>query len=126
VFTTLKLQEDHPIDFGLHEFCKKCALCLINCPSHAITHKKRIVNGRPFYKFDDNKCYDMWLKSGTDCGTCLNACPFSQSIDLSKVEKMKDHPELMDEIMEEYLEKNGRRVFTKKDLKIVRIEESDE
>jgi epoxyqueuosine reductase QueG len=121
VFTTLKLSEDQPVDFGLTEFCKKCALCLLNCPSKAITHKPRMVNGRQFYKFDDNKCYEMWLRSGTDCGTCISACPFSQGVDLEKLDKIKEQPELIDQIMEEHYAKHGRRVFTKKDLPIVKI-----
>lgn len=121
VFTTLQLSEDHPIDYGLTEFCKKCALCLLNCPSKAITHKPRMVNGRQFYKFDDNKCYEMWLRSGTDCGTCISACPLSQGVDLEKLDKIKEQPELIDEIMEEHYAKHGRRVFSKGDLPIVKL-----
>jgi len=59
VFTTLEVNYDEPIDFGLQQFCKQCAMCLSNCPSKAITHKPRIVNGRHFYKFDENQCYKM-------------------------------------------------------------------
>jgi epoxyqueuosine reductase QueG len=123
VFTTLEVDTDKPIDFGLTEFCKKCALCLQNCPSQAITHKQRIVNGRPFYKFDDNACYQVWLKAGTDCGTCLSACPFSQGLDQDKVNRMKDEPELMDELLQEHYQKHGRRVYIKEDLPIVRLKD---
>lgn len=122
VFTTLELDYDQPIDYGLHDFCKKCALCLMNCPSKAITHLQRNVNGRIFYKFDDNKCYEVWTKMGTDCGTCIQACPLTQGVDLKKLEKMKDDPKLMDEIMEEHTEKHGRRNYTKNDLPIVKLE----
>jgi Fe-S oxidoreductase len=68
----------------------------------------------------------MWLKSGTDCGTCLNACPFSQGLDLTKINQMKDNHTIMDEMMKEYLDTFGRRVFIKKDLPIVRMGEDDE
>ena len=122
VLTTLELNYDEPIDYGLHDFCKKCALCLMNCPSKAITHLPRMVNGRQFYKFDDNKCFEVWTKMGTDCGTCIQACPLSQGVDLSKLEKMKDNPELMDEIMKEHHDKHGRRNYTPEDLKIVKLE----
>lgn len=121
VFTTLQLSEDQAIDYGLTEFCKKCALCLLNCPSKAITHKPRMVNGRQFYKFYDNKCFDMWLNSGTDCGTCISACPLSHGVDLNKLNRIKEEPELIDEIMEEHYAKYGRRVFTKGDLPIVKL-----
>jgi epoxyqueuosine reductase QueG len=126
VFTTLEVDTDQPIDYGLTAFCKQCALCLSNCPSKAITHKTRIVNGRQFYKFDDNKCYDMWLKSGTDCGTCISACPLTQGVDLSKLVKIKEEPSLIKEIMDEHYQKHGRRVYQKHDLDIVKMEVTDD
>ena len=85
VFTNLELEIDEPIDFGLVEFCKHCALCLINCPANCISHLPRMVNGRQFYKFEDDKCYGLWTKSGTDCGICIQSCPFTQGVDLEKV-----------------------------------------
>lgn len=126
VLTTLELDYDEPIDYGLHDFCKKCALCLMNCPSKAITHKTREVNGRTWYKFDDNKCYEVWTKMGTDCGTCIQACPFTQLIDLDKVNQMKDNEEMMDQIMKEHFDKHGRRNYIKNDLPIVTFKEEDD
>jgi ferredoxin len=123
VYTTLVLEEDHPIDFGLNAFCKRCALCLMNCPSGAISHKERPVNGRLFYQFDENKCYDMWTKSGTDCGTCIQSCPFTQGIDPDLVEKMKDNPDVIDDIIQAHLDQYGRRAYTKKTLSIVDLKE---
>lgn len=126
VFTTLKLDIDKPIDFGLDDFCKRCSLCLMNCPSHAISHKPRMVNGRQFYKFDDQKCFDMWVKSGTDCGTCIQACPFTQGIDLKKIPKIKEGTKEIDEIMSEHMDKYGRRNYIKKEHRMLMLEEDDE
>jgi epoxyqueuosine reductase QueG len=123
VFTTLEVDIDHPVDFGLTEFCKQCALCLSNCPSSAISHKTRMVNGRKFYKFDDNACFDIWLKSGTDCGTCISSCPFTQGVDLMKLAQIKEKPTIIKEMMDEHYQKHGRRVYTKHDLDIVKIED---
>ncbi len=125
VFTTLEVDYDKPLNYGLTEFCKKCALCLSNCPSKAITHKPRMVNGRQFYKFSDNKCHDMWVKSGTDCGTCISACPFTQGVDQEKLSRIKEEPQLIDELMEEHYKKFGRRVYTKHDLDIVKLEDKN-
>lgn len=126
VFTTLEVNYDKPINFGLTEFCKRCALCLSNCPSKAITHLPRVVNGRQFYKFHDNRCYDMWLKSGTDCGTCISTCPFTQGIDSKDLDRIKDDPKKIDEILEKFNEKYGRRVYIKNDLDIVKLENKDD
>ena len=123
VLTTLELEYDNPIDYGLQDFCKKCALCLMNCPSKAITHKQRIVNGRPWYKFDDNKCFSQWQKMGTDCGTCIQACPLTQGVDINLLNTMKNNVEVMDEIMKQHYDTYGRRNYTKKDLPIVSIGE---
>lgn len=123
VLTTLELDYDKPELYGLQEFCKKCALCLMNCPSKAITHKQRTVNNRPWYKFDDNKCFEQWQKMGTDCGTCIQACPLTQGVDLNLLNKMKDNVEIMDQIMKQHYDTFGRRNYTKHDLDIVKIEE---
>ena len=123
VFTTLELPYDKPLDFGLQEFCKICALCMLNCPTKAITHKPRDVNGRTFYKFDDQACYDMWLKGGTDCGICLQSCPLSQGLDQEKVDLMKDNKDLMQKVFDEHMDKYGRRKYTKKALNIVALKE---
>jgi len=120
VFTNLELDCDSPVDFGLVEFCKHCALCLINCPVNCISHLPRMVNGRQFYKFDDNLCFSMWTKSGTDCGICIQSCPFTQGVDLEKAKIMKNNPKIMDEIIQEHLEKYGRRKYTKNDLNIIK------
>ena len=125
VFTNLELEYDSPVDFGLVEFCKHCALCLINCPANSINHLPRMVNSRQFYKFDDDKCYTIWTKAGTDCGVCIQSCPFTQGVDLEKVKKMKNNPEIMDEIIAEHIEKYGRRNYYNEDLKIVNIKDDE-
>ncbi len=124
VLTTLELEYDQPVDFGLHEFCRKCALCLQNCPSKSITHLERLVNGRTFYKFEDTSCYDLWLHTGTDCGICIQSCPFSQGLDQTLVDQMKDNPKVMDQILDEHNRIHGRREYTKRPLNIVKIGES--
>jgi formate hydrogenlyase subunit 6/NADH:ubiquinone oxidoreductase subunit I len=123
VFTTLELPVDQPVDFGLQDFCKVCALCMLNCPPHSIKHKPREVNGRPFYKFDDQSCYQMWLNGGTDCGICIQSCPFSQGLDQEKVTEMKDNKDLMQKVFDEYMNNVGRRNYTKKPLTIVALKE---
>jgi epoxyqueuosine reductase QueG len=65
----------------------------------------------------------MWTKSGTDCGTCIQSCPFTQGIDPDLVEKMKDNPDVIDDIIQAHLDQYGRRAYTKKTLSIVDLKE---
>lgn len=125
VFTNMELDTDKPIDFGLQDFCKKCALCLINCPSNSITHLPRMVNGRQFYKFDENSCFELWTKTGTDCGVCIQSCPFTQELDLDKVHRSRGNEKLIEELVQEHIKKHSRRKYIKEDLDIVKIGENE-
>ncbi len=109
VYTTYPLKPDTPRLFSLAAFCKRCALCLMNCPSKSIKPHPRIVNGRTHYKMDDQTCHAMWFRSGTDCAVCLKSCPFSQGVDEADIEKMQKDPELIDAIVEKHIKKHGRQ-----------------
>ncbi len=109
VYTTLKLDYDEKKSFGLEEFCKECSLCLMNCPNNAISFKKRMVFDRPFYKFDENACFEVWTKTGTDCGICLNSCPFTHGIDQDLIAQMKGNKKLIKEIVKTHISKHGRK-----------------
>jgi len=128
VLTTLELKADQPIDFGLESFCKRCGLCVMNCPMQSIKPQKRIVNGRTFYKFDDQSCYKMWKNVGNDCGVCIQSCPYAQGIDLKTQAWMRNQPDRIDQFLKEYLEKTGpsRRYQIKTPLPIVKEHEDDE
>ncbi len=123
VLTTLELQEDKPLDFGLTAFCERCALCVMNCPSRSITPHKRIVNGRTFYKFNDQTCFKLWKNTGTDCGTCIQSCPFTQGIDQTTIEAMQEDPSLIDGVLQDHLKKHGRRRYIKQPLDIVKLKD---
>ncbi len=119
VLTDLPLAADQPIDFGLETFCKRCALCLMNCPNQAIHFKQRRVQGRTFYHLDDQSCYALFKTAGSDCGLCIQSCPFTHGIDPKTVQWMKHTPHRIDSVLKDYLNKNGRRPKDKKTLKIV-------
>lgn len=55
--------------------CKKCATV---CPSGAIPDTPREkISGVERWQINSEKCYHYWTISGTDCGRCITACPFS-------------------------------------------------
>ena len=95
----------------------------MNCPSKSIKHQKREVNKRPFYKFVDYTCYNLWVHSGTDCGTCIQACPFTQGVDQNKLDKIKENPNIIDEILEDHKQKHGRRAYQKDELDIIKLKD---
>lgn len=59
-------------------FCHLCKKCARVCPSAAIPDGPReIIEGKERWQINSNKCYHFWTTSGTDCGRCITACPYS-------------------------------------------------
>jgi ferredoxin len=57
--------------------CKKCATV---CPVAAIPDGPRKKTGAvEKWQINSEKCYHYWTTSGTDCGRCITACPYSHS-----------------------------------------------
>lgn len=90
VYTDLELEEyDKPITFGVESFCENCMRCADSCPSNSVSHdiKKSMAPKNPDihnnpgvekWYVDVAKCHQYWYESGTDCGTCLTACPYNK------------------------------------------------
>jgi reductive dehalogenase len=79
-----------PVSYGkarpdrttLH-FCHLCKKCAGVCPASAIPDGPReIIEGKERWQIDSERCYHYWTTSGTDCGRCISACPYSHSDDL--------------------------------------------
>ncbi|MFC1909442.1 4Fe-4S double cluster binding domain-containing protein [Chloroflexota bacterium] len=78
---------DKPIDFGVTEFCDQCGKCARTCPGGAIPFGERSfepVNDASYrgvlqWPMDHKKCHEYSAEVGTNCGICLNACPFNKS-----------------------------------------------
>jgi len=79
VTTDLELVPDHPVEFGVQDTCRTCKKCAQNCPAQAIPHEDKEVHaGTLKWQINQAKCYEFWCKVGTDCGVCLNTCPYSK------------------------------------------------
>lgn len=121
VTTDLELIADEEDDYGFSEFCEMCAKCVRTCPSKAIQATKREnIDGVLRWKIDQEKCYERWRSLGTDCGVCLSSCPFSQGVDIEKINTMKNNPEVMKSILREHEDKYGIRNFNNKPMEIVK------
>jgi reductive dehalogenase len=90
VLTDLPLACDEPdAEFiaELTETCKGCRKCADVCAVKAISNSDEpdytthSVSNNPGVKkwyVDVEKCYGEWVNITTDCGKCIQACPFSQ------------------------------------------------
>ena len=80
VTTTMPVDHDKPIDFGLQKFCEACNKCARECPSGAITAgPKKMFNGYEIWKSDSQKCatYRITNQGGAMCGRCMKTCPWN-------------------------------------------------
>ena len=81
VTTSLPLAVDRPVDFGLQDFCTRCARCAEACPSQAISHGDKVMhNGYERWPVDVQKCTSMRVgnQHGSGCGTCIKVCPWNK------------------------------------------------
>ncbi|MEX0284790.1 MAG: 4Fe-4S double cluster binding domain-containing protein, partial [Paracoccaceae bacterium] len=80
VTTTMPMDHDKPIDFGLQAFCEACNKCARECPSGAITAGPKLMfNGYEIWKSDSQKCatYRITNQNGAMCGRCMKTCPWN-------------------------------------------------
>lgn len=83
VLTNLPLVPDKPIDFGLQDFCRRCKICALACPSNAIpTGNKIMYNGYETWKLNEQRCasFMMLNKKGTVCNKCVKVCPWTRPL----------------------------------------------
>lgn len=67
-----------PPDRTTLHFCHLCKKCARTCPSSAIPEgPRKMINGAQRWQINSDKCYHFWTTSGTDCGRCITACPYS-------------------------------------------------
>ena len=91
IFTNMPLIHDSP-DLGyiakINNFCRTCLRCAKACEANAISEadfpsrSPRCSSNNPGVKkwyVDTNACYSVWIKYSTDCGRCIQVCPFSKT-----------------------------------------------
>lgn len=79
VTTTAPLEAAAAVeDLALLSFCRICKKCADVCPSSAIPFDDRVVtDGALRWKINSERCFSFWSQVGTDCGRCMQVCPFS-------------------------------------------------
>jgi reductive dehalogenase len=80
VTTSMPMDHDKPIDFGLQNFCGNCQKCARECPSGSITAGPKVMfNGYEVWRSDSEKCsrYRITNFHGAMCGRCMKTCPWN-------------------------------------------------
>ncbi len=79
VTTNIPLTVDIPKpDYSAIDFCTICKKCAYSCPSQAISFNDREeINGVLRWQINQEHCFTLWCKLGTDCSHCLSVCPYS-------------------------------------------------
>ncbi|MEZ4861417.1 MAG: reductive dehalogenase [Caldilineaceae bacterium] len=86
IFTDLPLAHDHPIHFGVKEFCGVCRRCADGCPVKAIPHgepsaqlhNQSNLQGVRKWSVDGEKCFSYWAAQNSDCSICIRICPYNK------------------------------------------------
>ena len=67
------------IDYSVIDFCSFCKKCADVCPSQSISKNDREEdeNGVLRWRINAEQCFEFWCKTGTDCGRCVQSCPYS-------------------------------------------------
>ena len=86
ILTNLPLELDHPISFGVKDFCTTCKLCAQHCetdaisldddPSFTTTCKSNNPGAHKWY-VNAEKCYLYWCENSIDCSSCITVCPYT-------------------------------------------------
>ena len=84
VTTSLPMEIDKPIDYGVARFCNKCKLCAESCPSGAISMADSpdgmVIRGYEHWYINNGACYNFWRETmgPMGCRLCVATCPYSR------------------------------------------------
>lgn len=84
VTTSLPMEHDRPIDFGVDRFCRTCKICAEQCPSGSISfadsNEQMTTRGYRHWEISSTTCYGFWESSmgPRGCRLCIATCPYSR------------------------------------------------
>lgn len=77
VTTTLPLEADPPVTFGVQKTCLNCNLCSNNCPGDAIPVEEFVwTEGVRRWITDVERCYVYSRLRSEYCHICVDVCPY--------------------------------------------------
>ena len=74
ITTDAPVQYDAPVDYGIHNFCQKCQVCVNRCPGRALVKERVWWRGVEKNKLIYERCRPV-MASYEGCGVCMKVCP---------------------------------------------------
>jgi len=77
VYTDANITYDQPIDYGIHQFCQECKVCVDRCPGRALMPDKVWYRGVEKNKLVFKRCRPVMARY-EGCGVCMKVCPIQK------------------------------------------------
>ena len=68
---------DQPIDYGIHQFCQECQVCVNRCPGRALVKEKVVWRGVEKNKLIYDRCRPVMARY-EGCAVCMLTCPIQR------------------------------------------------
>jgi ferredoxin len=77
ITTDAPINYDEPIDYGVHQFCQECQVCVNRCPGRALVKQKVWWRGAEKNKLIYERCRPVMARYD-GCGICMKVCPIQK------------------------------------------------
>lgn len=77
ITTDAPVTYDEPIDYGIHQFCQVCQVCVNRCPGRAIVNEKVWWRGVEKNKLIYERCRPVMARYD-GCAVCMKTCPIQR------------------------------------------------
>ena len=77
IYTDANVAHDEPIDYGIHQFCQECKVCVDRCPGRALMPDKVWYRGVEKNKLVFKRCRPVMARY-EGCGVCMKVCPIQK------------------------------------------------
>jgi ferredoxin len=77
ITTDAPISYDQPIDYGIHQFCQVCQVCVNRCPGRAIVNEKVWWRGVEKNKLIYERCRPVMARYD-GCAVCMKTCPIQR------------------------------------------------
>ena len=77
VTTDAPVTYDEPQDYGIHNFCQQCQVCINRCPGRALVREKVLYRGVEKNKLIYDRCRPVMARY-EGCAVCMKVCPIQR------------------------------------------------